>query len=206
MNFESRANNLAGVDLRDGATGKNIEGFAAVYYDGTPATEYRLSDKIIERVHPGAFKKVLESRAEIFGLYHHDETQLLGRRSSGTLLLKDEARGLHYSIPFDSKDPIHQTVAARIARKDVTGSSFTFAAKDQQFEKRSSDGMIIRNIYSFDRVKDVGPTHLPCYPGSSAEFRSLSDVQLLAIEAAAIEALGIEPPTPIEFYKYLGRR
>ncbi len=205
MKFESRANALAGVDLKDGAAGKNIEGYAAVYYDGTPQTEYRLSEKIVERVHPGAFKNILEGRSEIFGLYHHDESQLLGRRSSGTLLLKDEARGLHYSIPFDSKDPIHQTVAARIARKDVTGSSFTFAAKDQQFEKRSADGMIIRNIYSFERVKDVGPTHLPCYPGSSAEFRSLSDVQLIEIEAMAAASIGIEPPTPVEFYKWLTR-
>ncbi len=95
-------------------------------------------------------------------------------------------------------------VAARIARKDVTGSSFTFAPKDQQFEKRASDGMIIRNIYSFDRVRDVGPTHSPCYQGATAEFRAeMSGVQLIEIEAIAAASIGLEPPTPIEFYKWL---
>ncbi len=49
MKFEQRSTGLANVH----SDGKNIEGYAAVYYDGTPQTEYRLSDKIVERIHPG---------------------------------------------------------------------------------------------------------------------------------------------------------
>ena len=53
--------------------GKEISGFAAVYYDGTPRTEYQLTADIIERVHKGAFDAVLNSGEDIFALYHHKE-------------------------------------------------------------------------------------------------------------------------------------
>ncbi len=179
---------------------KNIEGMAAVYYDGTPQTQYQLTPKIIERIQPGAFDGVLRSKSDILGLYNHDGTQLLGRRSSGTLKLNNTSQGLHYSIPYDQTDPIHQTVAARIARRDVSGSSFSFSVDKQTFEKQA-DGMIVRNILSYKRVGDVGPTHIPAYPGTSAEFRNMREIAQIELEASL--AFGVEPPTPIDFHKYL---
>lgn len=180
-----------GVEFRDD---KAIRGYAAVYYDGTAQTEFPLTPNVVERIHPGAFAKVLESRADMLALYHHDESQLLGRRASGTLVLEDESRGLAYSVPYDNTDPVHQSVVARIKRKDVQGSSFTFAVGDEKFERRS-DGRVVRNIYSFAGVADVGPTHLPTYSGTTAEFRAAKHV-----EEMAARALGVEPPTPVEFF------
>lgn len=198
--YESRSTSIGGVELR---SEKHIGGLAAVYYDGTPKTEYKLGPKLIERIHPGAFKEILESRSEVFGLYHHDESQLLGRLSSNTLQLTDEARGLAYSINYDATDPIHQSVAAKIRRGDVTGSSFTFAPKKQKYERRS-DGFTIRNIYEFATLRDVGPTHLPAYAGATAEFRSeLDPSEVARLHAIAQTELGLDPPTPLDFYRWM---
>ncbi|HBE68821.1 MAG TPA: HK97 family phage prohead protease [Planctomycetaceae bacterium] len=202
MNPERRAQPFAGAVAVEN---KAIRGYAAIYYDGTPATEYSVTGNVIERVHPGAFDEVLASQADMLALYNHEEAQLLGRRASGTLTLADESRGLSYSVPFDETDPVHQSVAARIRRRDVQGSSFTFvvdSSSGQSFERRS-DGKIIRNLRKFRSVSDVGPTHLPSYRGTTAEFRSAGT--LADLDRMAAEALGLEPPTPVEFY-FKGQR
>jgi phage head maturation protease len=103
---------------------------------------------------------------------------------------------------LDTSDPIHQTVAARIRRGDVRGSSVTWRLDPkggQSFERRS-DGMIVRNILKVAECIDVGPTHIPCYAGTSAEMRSeLTDADIELLRMRAKEFL-IEPPTPIEFF------
>lgn len=181
--------------------GKEFSGFAAVYYDGTPKTEYRLGPDIVERIMPGAFDGVLSSGEDVFALYHHQESMMLGRRSAGSLALDSTPQGLRYSVPFDATDPTHQTVAARIRRGDVRGSSVTWKVPEngQSFERRS-DGAIVRNIRRVAAMLDVGPTHLPAYVGTSAELRSqLTTEQAATIAELARKALR-EPPTPIEFY------
>lgn len=181
--------------------GKEISGFAAVYYDGTPRTEYQLTADIIERVHKGAFDAVLNSGEDIFALYHHKEEMMLGRRSAGTLALESDSRGLRYAVPYDATDPTHQTVAARIKRGDVRGSSVTWKIppNGQSFERRS-DGKVIRNIRQVAVLIDVGPTHIPAYTGTSAEMRAQLTEDQLAEMRSRILAEMIEPPTPIEIY------
>lgn len=194
--------NIAGMEVELRA-GKEISGLAAIYYDGTPATEYRLGENVVERVHKGAFDEVLARGDDCFALYHHREDMMLGRRSAGSLTLESTPRGLAYSVPFDNTDPIHQTVAARIRRKDVRGSSVTWKIPEsgQSFERRA-DGMIVRNIKSVAVMFDVGPTHIPCYTGTSAEMRSeLTAEQLEELQRLAIKSL-LEPPTPIEFLMF----
>lgn len=201
MQTEKRSFGIEGCETEFRA-GKEFSGFAAVYYDGTPKTEYGLGPGIVERVLPGAFDSVLASGEDVFALYHHQESMMLGRRSAGSLTLENTPQGLRYSVPFDATDPTHQTVAARIRRGDVRGSSVTWKVPEsgQSFERRSSDGAIIRNIRKVAVMLDVGPTHLPAYVGTSAELRSqLTDEQAAEVAAMARRALR-EPPTPIEFY------
>lgn len=198
---------VGSVELRAGKDKKHITGLGAVYYDGTPDTEYQLGPEIVERVHAGAFDAILENRSDVFALYHHREDMMLGRRSAGTLTLKSTDRGLAYSIPIDNSDPIHQTVAARIRRREVRGSSVTWLVNDsgQSYDRRS-DGMIVRNIYRVEELADVGPTHLPCYSATSAEMRSrdLSPDELEELLVTARSRL-LDPPTPAEIYDLLSR-
>lgn len=208
MNTERRSLPLQ-IEFRTGNR-PQFRGLASVYYDGTPKTEYRLGPNIIERVHPGAFDEVLASGADILALYNHDENMLLGRLRSGSLKLKSEARGLAYAVPYDETDPTHQTVAARIRRGDAPGSSVTWKIGEdgQSFERRSSDGAIIRNIHRVGFMIDVGPTHSPAYTSTTAEMRS--DPQYVPLAERDVESLAelaqqylLEPPTPVEFWNHL---
>lgn len=168
-----------------------ISGIGSVFYDGTPATEYKLGPNVIERVHAGAFDKFLESRSECVALYDHNPQRLLAKRSSGTLQLEKTSRGLGYSFQIDPADQDHQYVLAKMKRGDVRGSSVGFVVLPggEQFTREGSN--IIRNLRSL-AIGDVGPTWKPCYEATTAELRSLSDLAEKAL---------IEPPLPIEFWR-----
>jgi HK97 family phage prohead protease len=73
--------------------------------------------------------------------FNHDSNQLLGCKSAGTLRLWEDTKGLRYTITLNEKDPIALSVAAEIARRDVSGSSFWFepvSDDDEQWERGAS--------------------------------------------------------------------
>src|SRR5438046_482888 len=91
---------------RDSQGGRELYGTAAVFYDGTPGTEFVLDRggngrrKVVERIFPTAFDAVLRDAAgnDTRGLFNHNSDHLLGRRSNGTLRLAKTSRGLDYFI------------------------------------------------------------------------------------------------------------
>ena len=74
-----------------------IEGYAAVFYDGTERTEFRLGPNMVERIHPGAFDEAFRDD-DVVALFNHDQSLIIGRRSAGTLRLSLDARGARYEI------------------------------------------------------------------------------------------------------------
>ena len=95
------------VELREDENKKpaGITGYAAVFYDGTPNTEYELCDGLRERIMPGAFDRAMSEGHDVRGLFNHDANMLLGRTTSGTCRLSVDSRGLKYDIPLDQNDP-----------------------------------------------------------------------------------------------------
>src|SRR5262245_26955397 len=73
---------------------KTLVGYGAVFFNGDPGTEYRLSKNVIERVSPRAFDDTLNSGSDVIACFNHDPNYLLGRRSAGTLSLSTDATGL----------------------------------------------------------------------------------------------------------------
>ena len=57
-------------------------------------------------------------------VYNHDTGRVLGRRSAGTARIFEDKRGLFYRVTINSNDPDALSVAAKVQRRDVTGSSF----------------------------------------------------------------------------------
>jgi HK97 family phage prohead protease len=159
----------ATIEERDGAPAR-ISGHASVFYDGTPATEYRFGDTV-ERILPTAFDFALTS-SDVRALFNHDPSQIIGRSTAGTLLLSKDQRGLAYSIlPPDGPVGVH--VRDAIRRGDVTGSSFSFTvSKKGQTWTRLDDGTYLREIRSVDQLYDVGPVTFPAYSGSTTGLRS----------------------------------
>lgn len=172
------------VETRDDQPTK-IVGRAAVFYDGTPETEYTLyeaitaedgrvvSPALIERINPRAFNKALNERQDVRALFNHDPNLVLGRTSSRTLSLTKSLRGLDYEIE-PGKTTVGNDVTEHIRRGDVTGSSFGFNVREQKFswdEERQAD---IREIMSVD-LGDVGPVTFPAYSASTTGIRNESD-------------------------------
>ncbi len=170
--LRSLRRDLAGVRREKRADDKSsIKGLAAVYYRaGDATTEYWLYWDMVERIMPGAFDRAIKEAHDARGLFNHDSSQLLGRVSSGTLMLSVTSDGLAYEIPSDPSDPDHQRVAAKIDRGDVTGSSFAFIARETSWTELKTDAgdwIYIREVKDVD-LFDVGPVTWPAYEGTTA--------------------------------------
>ena len=166
-------------------TNRVIRGYGAVYYDEKEnGSEYWLWDDIVERIKPGAFSKVLDENQDVRALFNHDPNHVLGRTVSGTLRLSSDAVGLYYEADESPNDPTWLSVAEKINRSDVSGSSFGFIPSVTQWEtvKEENRTYEIRWIVEMGMVFDVGPVTYPAYE-SATSSRSISAderIQLLS--------------------------
>lgn len=147
---------------------KSIVGVAAVFANGSPGTQYNLMEGVVERIRRGAFDRALREKQDVRCLYNHDPNLLLGRLSSGTLRLWVDAVGLNYEIKFDPADGDHANVKAKIARGDLSGSSFAFRPTKVTWERGEVD---VRWIEDLD-LMDVGPVTFPAYEATAVGLRS----------------------------------
>ena len=142
-----------------------ITGTAAVFYDGTPRTEYHLGGNVFERIGRNAFDTALRSDADVLGLFNHSLDNLLGRTSAGTLQLSIDQRGLNYRIPQAETD-IAKRVMTWQQTGDITGSSFWFRIRDGGENIFREEDRIIREVTDVDLI-DVGPVTTPAYEATS---------------------------------------
>ena len=157
---------IAIEDRADGE-GPSITGLAAVYYDGTPRTEFKLGPNMVERIMPGAFSRALDGKDDVVALFNHDANQVLGRMPK-TLQLTNSDSGLRYRITPPNTQPGRDT-AENIRAGNVRGSSFSFAVTDQKFD--TEDGVEVREIRGVE-LFDVGPVTFPAYKATTAEAAS----------------------------------
>lgn len=160
-----------------------IAGYGAVFYDGTPATEYVLWDdsygRAVERILPTAFDGALTRPDDVRGLFNHEPSQLLGRTASKTMTLSKDSVGLKYEIQ-PGETAISRDVIAHIQRGDVSGSSFSFSIPNagQRWTSTSDqDGRVneVREILAVE-LYDTGPVTFPAYDKTTAGVRAAGDV------------------------------
>jgi len=145
---------------------RKIEGYGAIFYDGSAGSEYELWFGVKERIMPGAFDRAIREGDDCRALFNHDANMVLGRTTAGTLALSVDQRGLKYEIdpPASRADVIEA-----IERGDVTGSSFGFMVTDEDW--RMENGTEIREIRGV-KLLDVSPVTYPAYEGTSTGLRS----------------------------------
>ncbi len=167
MDLEIRSNESHVIANEDGITG-----YAVVWYNPhEPGTQFKHpKESVVERVDRRACDKALESGQEIFALMEHNWSVILGRRSSGTVILSTDGRGLKYFIPYDRNDPDHQRAIAKVNRRDIRGSSFGFDKITSKSTWSRENGLAVRTLTELD-IREVSITPLPCY--SATEQRSL---------------------------------
>ena len=168
-----------------------IRGYAAVFYNGTPETEFKLFDDMVERIMPGAFDDVLAGNPDVRGLFNHDPDHLLGRTSAGTMSLSVDGKGLAYSITLGDTT-VARDVAKHVQRGDIDGSSFAFRVQSERF--RTEDGIDIREIEKVEPLFDCGPVTYPAYVGTAAGFRATEDIAREIRAAIANKAAPAKQP------------
>ncbi|TVQ59907.1 MAG: HK97 family phage prohead protease [Phycisphaerales bacterium] len=172
------------IETREDGT-RRLTGYAAVYYDGTPGTQYRLWKGAVERILPGAFDSLLASGPDVRALFNHDSDKVLGRTRSGTLTITADTRGLHYDIVLPNT-AIASDLAVSVERGDVSGSSFSFGGAVDEWRREGE--MEIREIRGFGLVLDVGPVTFPAYDATTVGARADEPPPALRCHGEPVEA------------------
>jgi len=166
--MERRYNVEAPITAVRAGGGATIQGYAAVFFDGSPETEYELWGGVRERILPGAFDGVLAGKGpDVVALRNHDPDRLLARRSAGNLRLTVDNRGLRYEADLADTSAARDTIED-LRAGNLKGSSFAFQVVAEEWRDDGDDQ--IRELKDL-QVHDVGPVTYPAYEGTTADTR-----------------------------------
>jgi len=154
---------------RNGDELPKIEGYAAVFNKNSEDMGF------IERIAPGAFKNALKT-SDVRALFNHDSNIILGRKSSGTLELKEDKKGLFMSVTPPDTQLVRDMVLSPIERGDVTQQSFGFTVQSDDWDYRDNEPSI-RTITEIRELFDVSPVTFPAYPDTAVALRSLDNIK-----------------------------
>lgn len=155
-----------------------ISGYGAVFNK-----KYRVMG-FNEVIAPGAFTKTLKDNPDIRGMFNHSPDYLLGRTKSGTMTVEEDNRGLRYEILADKMDPQAQSVARKIERGDVDGSSMAFFVIKQDWEEKN--GKPTQRTITEVELIETGPVTMPASPATSSKVRRSVELDYEAITELAI--------------------
>jgi HK97 family phage prohead protease len=161
---ESRRIAFSNMEVRASEDGTKLVGYAAVFdspSEPLPWTEF---------VKRGAFTKTLNDGADVRLLIDHEGVPL-ARTTSGTLMLKEDDRGLLVESDLDPTNPDAARLISALRRGDISQMSFAFRTiKDSWNESRSVREL--REVQLFD----VSVVTFPAYESTVAELRAKNDV------------------------------
>ncbi len=144
--------------------------------------------KVLETIEERAFAEAIKKSGEVTVTLDHDTGHVYATTADNTLVLKEDAIGLHAEVLI--VDP----VVIEIARKGkLRGWSFGMYNVQDELESRGTDELPIRHVKSLELdhvslIKDK----VPCYAATSVECRANGNVDM------ELRSLDIEPELVIE--------
>jgi len=126
-----------------------------------------------EQIAPGAFAEAVKED-DVRALWNHNPDHVLGRSKAGTLLLKEDDKGLAIEIiPPDTQ--LARDLMTSMDRGDITQMSFAFSVKPNgQNWGEGEDGMDVRTLTDV-RLYDVSPVTYPAYTQTDVAVRSFRE-------------------------------
>lgn len=103
------------------SSGRRLEGYAATFAGEADLGRFR------ERIAPGAFRAALAN--DILALLDHDAGKVLGRTRTGTLELREDDKGLAFTLQLPDTQA-GRDVLALAERDDLGGMSFGFTVPE----------------------------------------------------------------------------
>lgn len=167
--MEKRVFDLHGMKKREADGGKiYLEGYFARYNE-----PYKVCESWVESIVPGAFSRFLATDGDVKCLWNHNHDIVLGSRTNGTLVLTDTPEGLYGTVEINRGDSDAMNAYARIERGDVSGCSFGFDCRyDDYTDEHGVYHTVIREV---DPLYEVSPCTFPAYESTTIEARSRLD-------------------------------
>jgi len=162
---EERVFNLSEIRVSNESGKPKICGHAAVFNTVTDIGWFR------EQIMPGAFTNCIKT-SDTRALFNHDPNWILGRNTSGTLKMSEDATGLAVEIDPPDTQLIRDLVLTPMERGDLTQMSFAFQVKTEQWTE-SKNETPIRSIIEVEPLWDVSVVTYPAYPTTDAKLRSI---------------------------------
>lgn len=138
-----------------------IEGYAATFNE-----PYDICGWFDEIIAPGAFRNAING-SDPRGLINHDRNLILGRKSSGTLELLEDEKGLKYRI-YPPDTSYAKDLLVSMGRGDIKESSFGFTVEKEEW-KEEKGLKAVRTITEIGLLYDVSPVTFPANPTTEAE-------------------------------------
>lgn len=123
-----------------------------------------------ERIAPGAFRRTLDEGADIRALREHDPMLILGRTKSGTLEVREDAKGLYVEIDPPDTELGRETLEL-VRRGDLSQMSFGFTVPKGGDEWNDNDDE--RTLKDVD-LFDVSVVAYPAYTDTQVEIAQRS--------------------------------
>jgi len=164
----------SGEELRmigDDGESPRIVGYAAVFNRPSEAMGF-FGQKFIEKIAPGAFKNAIKN-SDTRSLFNHDPNIVLGRKSAGTLKLKEDEKGLFMEVTPPDTQLVRDMVLTPIKRGDVKEQSFGFTVKTDQWDEDKGKNIVTRTLIEIDTLYDTSPVTFPAYADTSVAVRSM---------------------------------
>ena len=121
-----------------------------------------------ESIRPGAAAHLINGDVRL--LSNHDGLPL-ARTTSGTLLLRENDKGVSFAAELDvANSPLAADVVSGVRRGDLSGCSFAFTVKDGDDVWNSK--MTERVIKRFASLPEISIVTFPAYPTTSVSARS----------------------------------
>lgn len=124
-----------------------------------------------EKIRMGAFSNAIKTD-DVRALFNHDLNYVLGRNTSGTLKLTEDAIGLYFEVEIPNcqwaKD-LHESVK----REDINQCSFAFRVKLQNWADEGD--IVVRELIEVSLI-DVSVVTRPAYLDTLAQARSMDEV------------------------------
>lgn len=179
------------VRAEESERGKIIVGRPIVY---DSRTDLGYFDEVIER---GALDQT--DLRDVRFLVNHDVSRIplaRSRRNNGnsTMLLSVVPEGLDVRVNLDTENNSEaRALYSAVERGDITGMSFMFSVRDEEWDDVSSDHPL-RRIKSIETVIEVSAVTFPAYEATSIQARDREALEsaLAALENARSHAKPVE--------------
>jgi len=129
--------------------------------------------KVIETIEERAFEKALSRGGNVTLELDHDSSHVYASTSDGTLLLREDAIGLHADVTIT--DPL---IIEMAKKGKIRGWSFGMYNVSDELEQRS-ESLPVRHVRDFtlDHVSLI-KDKVPCYSATSVEVRADAEVDV----------------------------